>query len=148
MIPPVTATIATAAMIPPVTATIATAAMIPPVTATIATAAMIPPVTATIATAAMIAATAVGSAAVLHMLVTLMALLLPILPLRWQPILLRYLLMYLPLLLVPPLHSPNRILLHPSLTQDHNLHIGPNPLLLDSLTLAGPYLLLVRPLLD
>ncbi|CAK4899720.1 unnamed protein product [Aphanomyces euteiches] len=109
---------------------------------------MVPPMTTIIATAVMIAATAAGSAAVLLMLVPLMALLLPILPLRWQSILLRYLLMYLSLLLVPPLHLLNMILPRFSLIMDHNLRIGLNPLLLDLPALAGPYLLLDRRLLD
>ncbi|KAF0734646.1 hypothetical protein Ae201684_008720 [Aphanomyces euteiches] len=109
---------------------------------------MVPPMITIIATAVMIAATAAGSAAVLLMLVPLMALLLPILPLRWQLILPRYLLMYLSLLPVPPLHLLNRIPPHSSLILDHDLRIGPNPLLLDLPTLAGPYLLLDRRLLD
>ncbi|KAH9117421.1 hypothetical protein AeMF1_008819 [Aphanomyces euteiches] len=109
---------------------------------------MVPPMITIIATAVMIAATAAGSAAVLLMLVPLMALLLPILPMRWQLILPRYLLMYLSLLPVPPLHLLNRIPPHSSLILDHDLRIGPNPLLLDLPTLAGPYLLLDRRLLD
>ncbi|KAH9104265.1 hypothetical protein AeMF1_019609, partial [Aphanomyces euteiches] len=68
--------------------------------------------------------------------------------LRWQLILPRYLLMYLSLLPVPPLHLLNRITPHSSLILDRDLRIGPNPLLLDLPTLAGPYLLLDRRLLD